>query len=654
MRSSEPLPAHRRDRIPAMTAATLDIEFPGLTAALAGQYQIERELGRGGTGIVLLARDVKLDRAVALKVLPPALATNATTRERFLREARTAAQLSHPNIVPIHRADELGGYAFFAMGFVDGETVAQRLDARGPFPAADVVRLLRDTAWALAYAHARGVVHRDVKPENIMLERGTDRVVVTDFGIAQGAEASRLTATGNVLGSVHFMSPEQGAGEVLDGRSDLYALGAVGFLLLSGRLPFEHESAAAVLVQRATRDAPSLRTVAPEVPRALADVIDRCLARDREQRYATGEAMAEALVQALAAAMTAPAGGGLQVLDDAQAAAVWRRAAQLQADAAARLEARTREAASLPSSTAARSPITAETPEGGYRQADVEQAAAEAGISRQYVAVALAELQSSGGVVADVNDGSDTTAKIVLGVDRPEVSITRRIAQPPRAVLAAMGKALQAAPARLTLEDTLGGHALQGGVLVFKIPPIDGTEGVTYHWTWTRYQTWSEQLRAQLSAVPGDSSQCDVTLSVDLRPGRRAAMWEGVGFGGFGSFIGGIGGKIAIKIAAKHAGWAIVTAAKAAFVAAGVTATAPLLVSGGIAVGLAAGFLSNRFLYQHAFAAVYKELNATVDLIEREFRTAKMFSDPFGDPSLPASATPPLIAPPTPSPRRRG
>jgi serine/threonine-protein kinase len=219
---------------------------------LGGEYTVQRELGRGGMGVVYLARERRLDRLVAIKVLPPSL-DGSEFRERFLREARTAAQLSHPNIVPIFRADEAGDLAFFSMGFVDGESFADRIQTLGQVPVAEVVRVLREAAWALAYAHARGVVHRDVKPENLMIERGTGRVIVTDFGIARDTRASSITRDGWILGSVHYMSPEQAAGDHLDGRSDLYALGIIGFQALSGRLPFDAEQASAVVVAHATR-----------------------------------------------------------------------------------------------------------------------------------------------------------------------------------------------------------------------------------------------------------------------------------------------------------------------------------------------------------------------------------------------------------------
>src|SRR5689334_17404595 len=154
---------------PSSPATALDRLFVDFQSAVAGRYSLERELGRGGMGIVYLAREVRLDRPVAIKLLPPEFAAIPALRERFLREARMAARLSQPNIIPIFAVDEIGGFVFYAMAFVDGETLAHRVEARGPLPAPEAARILREVAWALAYAHAQGVIHRDIKPENILL-----------------------------------------------------------------------------------------------------------------------------------------------------------------------------------------------------------------------------------------------------------------------------------------------------------------------------------------------------------------------------------------------------------------------------------------------------------------------------------------------------
>src|SRR5215207_5701713 len=242
-------------------------EFLELHAALAGEYSLQRELGRGGMGVVYLARDVQLDRDVAIKVLPTDLARTAESRARFVREARTAAGLSHPHIVPIHRVGEAGGFVFFVMSYVEGETLGERLRTRGPLPPAEATRVLREVAWALAYAHGRGIVHRDVKPDNILLEAGSGRAMVTDFGIAHvDAIAPSDTDPGKIIGTAHFMSPEQALNERPDGRSDIYALGVVGYLAVSGRLPFETSNLPALLVKQATEEAPSVSRVAPGLP----------------------------------------------------------------------------------------------------------------------------------------------------------------------------------------------------------------------------------------------------------------------------------------------------------------------------------------------------------------------------------------------------
>ena len=282
-----------------MVGEAYDSLFVELQQALAGRYSLERELGRGGMGVVYLAREVRLDRLVAIKVLPPHLAAHAPLRERFAREARTAAGLSHPNIIPIHAVDETGGLVFYVMTYVAGGTLADQVATRGPLPAGDVARILREVAWTLAYAHAQGVVHRDVKPENILMEQASGRAMVTDFGIARVTQSGGGTGVGELLGTPDFMSPEQASGEGVDGRSDLYALGAVGFYLLTGRPPFQGDNTTSVLAQHLTQPAPALVTVAPATPRALAQAIDRCLAKPADERFASGEALAEALSDAL-------------------------------------------------------------------------------------------------------------------------------------------------------------------------------------------------------------------------------------------------------------------------------------------------------------------------------------------------------------------
>ena len=260
--------------------------FLGLQGALAGRYALERELGRGGMGVVFLARDISLDRPVAIKLLPPALARVAALRERFLREARTAARLSHPHIVPIHAVEEHGEFVLFVMGYIEGETLGQRIARQGPLPEAEAARVLQEVAWALAYAHQHGVIHRDIKPDNILLERATGRALVSDFGIAQVSDTS-AAGPGEVVGTVRYMSPEQLAGLPLDGRSDLFALGATALRALNGPAP-------------SGADPPGLGG-------RLGAIVARCLAEDPAERFADGEALALALGELRGRQLVVPA-----------------------------------------------------------------------------------------------------------------------------------------------------------------------------------------------------------------------------------------------------------------------------------------------------------------------------------------------------------
>ncbi|MCH7875932.1 MAG: serine/threonine protein kinase [Gemmatimonadetes bacterium] len=279
----------------AQPANTAEV-FDKLQRALSGRYSLERELGRGGMGIVYLARDVALDRPVAIKLLPPALATQPESRERFLREARTAAGLSHPNIVPIHLVEEQDDLVYFVMALVDGESLGDRVRRAGPMKSADAAKLVQEVAWALAYAHGRGVIHRDIKPDNILIDGGSGRALVTDFGIARVTTTGTISQQGEILGTLQYMSPEQASGDgTIDGRADLYSLGVTAFFALTGRLPFESPNPAALVAMHITEPAPPLKSVSSMVPARLAEAVDRCLAKDPAARFASGEALAEAI-----------------------------------------------------------------------------------------------------------------------------------------------------------------------------------------------------------------------------------------------------------------------------------------------------------------------------------------------------------------------
>lgn len=275
-------------------SASPDSLYLAFQQALAGRYSIVRELGRGGMGVVYLAHEVHLDRLVAIKLLPPALAEREELRERFQREAQLAARLSHPHIIPIHAVHETDGFVYFVMAYVDGETLAERVQSRGPLSASDASRVLREVAWALGHAHAQGLVHRDVKPDNILLEAASGRALVADFGIA--AVSSEEARIGEVVcGTPEFMSPEHALGDEVDARSDLYSLGATAFYALSGRVPFEGRTSAEVLAQQVSRAAPTLTSTGVSVPGRLARLVEACLAKDPAARPASAERLAEQL-----------------------------------------------------------------------------------------------------------------------------------------------------------------------------------------------------------------------------------------------------------------------------------------------------------------------------------------------------------------------
>jgi len=279
-----------------------------LKAALADRYQIEREIGSGGMATVYLAQDLKHDRQVAIKVLRPELAVTLGS-DRFVQEIEIAAKLSHPHILPLHDSGEAGGILYYVMPYVEGESLRERLDREGKLSVAEAVRLTDEIASALSYAHERGVVHRDVKPENIMLSGG--RAVVADFGIGRAVTAAggdRLTGTGFAVGTPAYMSPEQAYGDAsVDGRSDVYALGCVAFEMVSGRQPFEADTPQALLAKQAAGTVPSLRARDATIPLFFERAVERALAKSPDERFQSVSEFAEALTSEMVVAR--PGGG---------------------------------------------------------------------------------------------------------------------------------------------------------------------------------------------------------------------------------------------------------------------------------------------------------------------------------------------------------
>ncbi len=266
-------------------------------AAIGDEYNVGDELGRGGMSVVYRALDLRLMRQVAIKVLPPEFAYDAGIRERFRREAQMAAQLNHPNIIPIFSVDERDGVVYFVMAVCEGESLALRLARTNKPPLDDVRRILGEVAGALAYAHGKGVVHRDIKPDNILIERESGRALVTDFGIARAAEGgSRLTVTGIAMGTPAYMSPEQAMGEhELDGRSDVYSLGALAYQMVAGITPFTASNAPSMLLKHVSEELVPLSERRRDVPTQLAATIERALQKKPDMRWQTAGEMHDAL-----------------------------------------------------------------------------------------------------------------------------------------------------------------------------------------------------------------------------------------------------------------------------------------------------------------------------------------------------------------------
>ena len=310
------LAAHERDgeflEVPALdqmvenlgvAAEELSFLAPSEKSGSLGRlnhYEVLEVIGRGGMGIVLRALDERLQRVVAIKVMAAQLATNAAARKRFTREAQAAAAVSHDHIVTIHAVEEIGGLPYLVMHCVAGLSLQQRLDRGGPLELHEVLRIGMQTAAGLAAAHAQGLIHRDVKPANILLENGVERVKITDFGLARAASDASLTQTGVVAGTPHYMSPEQALGEAVDQRSDLFSLGSVMYAMCTGRAPFRASGSLAVL-KRVCEEAPTpIREANPDMPDWLVAIIDKLHAKDPEERFGSAAEVAMLLSRHLA------------------------------------------------------------------------------------------------------------------------------------------------------------------------------------------------------------------------------------------------------------------------------------------------------------------------------------------------------------------
>jgi serine/threonine protein kinase len=264
--------------------ATTGLASSLIGTVLSGRYRLESKLGSGGMSTVYLARDITLERWVAVKVMHREMSDQPDQIERFRREARAVAQLSHPNIVSVIDAGEDGGHPYIVFEYVDGETLKQRIERVGPLPVDEATAYAIEIGRGLAAAHSRRLVHRDVKPQNVLID-SEGRAKVTDFGIARSLEADGLTQTGRVLGTTDYVSPEQAMGRGVDARTDIYSLGVVLYEMLTGEVPFTAETVVGVAMKHVNEDMPNVQARRPEVSAALAVVVERATAKDPKQRY---------------------------------------------------------------------------------------------------------------------------------------------------------------------------------------------------------------------------------------------------------------------------------------------------------------------------------------------------------------------------------
>ena len=277
----------------AAAAAAQPDEAEMVRDALKDEYEIEKELGRGGMAIVFKARDKSLERDVAIKVLPFSLSFDAEFVERFQREARTAGKLEHPNVIPIYRVGKAGRVIYFVMKFIRGKSLSSVIEARGALPVPEIKRVLIECLRGLGFAHKHGIVHRDIKPDNIMFDE-LGQAIVTDFGIAKAQSGARLTGTGMSIGTPHYMSPEQARAQNLDGRSDIYSLGVVGYQCLTGHVPFDGEDSFSIGYKHIMEELPTPPLETAE-QRDLFTIVQKMMAKKADDRWQSCEEAVQAL-----------------------------------------------------------------------------------------------------------------------------------------------------------------------------------------------------------------------------------------------------------------------------------------------------------------------------------------------------------------------
>jgi eukaryotic-like serine/threonine-protein kinase len=264
--------------------ATTGLASSLIGTVLSGRYRLESKLGSGGMSTVYLARDITLERWVAAKVMHREMSDQPDQIERFRREARAVAQLSHPNVVSVIDAGEDGGHPYIVFEYVDGETLKQRIERVGPLPVDEATAYAIEIGRGLAAAHSRRLVHRDVKPQNVLID-SEGRAKVTDFGIARSLEADGLTQTGRVLGTTDYVSPEQAMGRGVDARTDIYSLGVLLYEMLTGTVPFTAETVVGVAMKHVNEGMPDVQQRRPEVSSVLAAVVERATAKNPKERY---------------------------------------------------------------------------------------------------------------------------------------------------------------------------------------------------------------------------------------------------------------------------------------------------------------------------------------------------------------------------------